>query len=158
MILSTIVKLLLATPGVNVNQRDAYGVAPLHKAVSFGHVGVVQHLLADHRLERDQVVGTPTVPRSFEVKARGSFDIRPASIDAPLLLRQLAEHHSGTSGSAGCDCVYLVANSGAGKSTTINYLAGVRFELLSEEYQVNGRQRFMKVLSMQQALSSCARN
>ena len=45
-----VVKLLLSERGVDPNQLDAYGVAPLHKAVSFGHVTVVQHLLSDRRV------------------------------------------------------------------------------------------------------------
>ena len=47
------VKELLSRRELDPNAADVYGVCALHKAVSFGQVTAVQHLLADH--EESQV-------------------------------------------------------------------------------------------------------
>lgn len=52
---------------------DLYGVAALHKAVSFGQTQCVEALLMDERVRAaiDQPVGLPTAPDAFAAKSGG---------------------------------------------------------------------------------------
>ena len=54
------------------NTRDAYGVAALHRAVSFGHAGLVKELISDQRVSVDMPVGDidrERVPESYGAKS-----------------------------------------------------------------------------------------
>ena len=55
----------LAQRDIDPAAADFYGVQPLHKAVAFGHVPVVQALLAHPRVSVDAVVGEPSVPSEY---------------------------------------------------------------------------------------------
>ena len=58
--------------GANVNARDDYGVAPLHKAIGHGGILVALRILSDGACDPNARVGevSETVPKSYEAVSR----------------------------------------------------------------------------------------